>query len=103
MSYPVAELNALSSETRVEILRRLEHGPLPVGAIAKGLPMSRPAVSQQLRVLEQAHLVTEEYQGTRHIYKIDPAGLMVIRAWLDRFWTHSINAFAREVDRQTQE
>jgi DNA-binding transcriptional ArsR family regulator len=56
-----------------------------------------------LRVLEQAHLVTEEYQGTRHIYKIDPAGLMVIRAWLDRFWTHSINAFAREVDRQTQE
>jgi DNA-binding transcriptional ArsR family regulator len=101
--YPTAELHALSSETRAEILRRLEHGPLPVGKIAKGLPMSRPAISQQLRILEKAHLVAEEYQGTRHVYRIDHAGLMVIRAWLDRFWEHSLDAFAQEVDRQSKQ
>jgi len=99
MSYPRAPLLALSSETRANILQRLEGGPLTVGEIARGLPVSRPAISQHLRVLEQAKLVTEEYQGTRHIYRIDPTGLVAIRAWLDRFWTHSLDAFAAEVER----
>ncbi|MDB6165004.1 MAG: transcriptional regulator [Lacunisphaera sp.] len=100
MAYPSAELLALSSETRARILQRLEAGPLTVGEIAAGLPVSRPAISQHLRVLEDAKLVTEEYQGTRHIYRIDPTGLVELRAWLDRFWTHSLDAFAAEVARK---
>lgn len=102
MSYPTAELMALASETRANILQRLEAGPMTVGEIAQGLPVSRPAISQHLRVLEGAKLVTEEYRGTRHIYRIDPTGLVALRAWLDRFWTHSLEAFAAEVARQNQ-
>lgn len=102
MPYPSDELMALSSETRALILERLEKGPLTVGEIAKGLPVSRPAISQHLRVLENAKLVTEKYQGTRHIYRIDPTGLVALRAWLDRFWTHSLDAFAAEVERQNR-
>jgi len=102
MPYPSAELLALASETRALILQRLEAGPMTVGEIADGLPVSRPAVSQHLRVLEEAKLVAEEYQGTRHIYRIDPTGLVALRAWLDRFWTHSLDAFAAEVERQNQ-
>jgi len=99
MPYPTAELTALASETRARILERLEGGPLTVGEIAAGLPVSRPAISQHLRVLEEAKLVLEEYQGTRHIYRLDPTGLRALRAWLDRFWTHSLEAFAAEVER----
>ena len=102
MPYPTAELMALASETRATILQRLEAGPMTVGEIAKGLPVSRPAISQHLRVLEDAKLVSEEYQGTRHIYRIDPTGLVALRAWLDRFWTHSLDAFAAEVERQNK-
>lgn len=103
MPYPNAELLALANETRAAILERLEKGPLTVGEIAAGLPVSRPAVSQHLRVLEAAKLVKEEYRGTRHIYQIDPTGLLVMRAWLDRFWTRSLDAFAQEIDRQNQQ
>ena len=102
MSYPTSELLALASETRATILQRLEAGPRTVGEIAQGLPVSRPAISQHLRILEQAKLVTEEYQGTRHIYRIDPTGLATLRTWLDRFWTRSLDAFATEVERQNQ-
>lgn len=103
MAYPNAELLALANETRATILERLEKGPLTVGEIAAGLPVSRPAVSQHLRVLEAAKLVKEEYRGTRHIYQIDTTGLLVMRAWLDRFWTRSLDAFAQEIDRQNQQ
>jgi DNA-binding transcriptional ArsR family regulator len=102
MAYPSIELIALASETRARILQRLEAGPMTVGEIADGLPVSRPAISQHLRVLEDAKLVTEEHQGTRHIYRIDPTGLVELRAWLDRFWTHSLDAFATEVARQNR-
>ncbi len=103
MSYPSAAFTALASETRVQILQRLEKGPLTVGEIAAGLPVSRPAISQHLRVLESVQLVTEEYRGTRHIYRIDPTGIVALRAWLDRFWTHTLDAFAQEVERQNKE
>jgi DNA-binding transcriptional ArsR family regulator len=103
MAYPGNELLALSNETRAKILQRLESGPLAVSEIAHGLPMTRPAVSQHLRILEQAGLVAEEYQGTRHIYRVDPAGLGALRTWLNRFWTRSLDAFAQEVNRQTGE
>lgn len=99
MPYPFSELLALANDTRATLLERLEKGPLTVGELTKGLPVSQPAVSQDLRVLEQAQLVTEEYQGTRHIYRLNPDGLRVLRAWLDRFWTISLDAFAAEVER----
>lgn len=102
MSYPSAELTALANDTRAQILQKLERGPLTVGEIASGLPVSRPAISQHLRVLEDAKLVSEEYQGTRHIYRLDLTGLIALRAWLDRFWTTSLDAFAAEVDRQNR-
>jgi DNA-binding transcriptional ArsR family regulator len=70
-----------------------------VGAIAKGLPVSRPAVSQHLKVLKDAHLVKDEEHGTRRIYRIDPKGLGPLRAWLDRFWDDALESFRAEVEK----
>jgi|SRR6478736_1834380 len=102
MAYPSTELLALANPTRAALLAKLESGPKTVGELASGMAVSRPAVSQHLRVLEQAHLVKEEFQGRRHLYEIDHAGLLVLRSWLDRFWTHSLSAFAAEVEKQTK-
>ena len=100
MTYPSTELMALANPTRAALLAKLESGPQTVGELASGMAVSRPAVSQHLRVLEQAHLVKEEFQGRRHVYEIDPAGLVVLRSWLDRFWTQSLSAFAAEIEKQ---
>jgi len=70
-----------------------------VGEIAKGLPVSRPAVSQHLQVLKSAGLVTDHAEGTRRVYRIDPAGLGAIRRWLDQFWDQSLEAFRAEAER----
>lgn len=103
MSYPTLELAAIANETRACILERLESGEKTVGELAEGLPVSRPAISQHLRVLEEAKLVTEEYRGTRHVYRLDLKGFAGIRSWLDRFWTNSLANFAAEVERQNRE
>jgi DNA-binding transcriptional ArsR family regulator len=103
MSYPVGTLAAIANETRAQILQRLEGGEKTVGELAEGLPVSRPAISQHLRVLEQAKLVTEEYRGTRHVYRLDLNGFAGIRSWVDRFWTNALASFAAEVERQKQE
>lgn len=103
MSYPVGTLAAVANETRAQILQRLEGGEKTVGELADGLPVSRPAISQHLRVLEQAKLVTEKYQGTRHVYRLDLNGFATIRSWVDRFWTDALTSFAAEVERQKQE
>jgi DNA-binding transcriptional ArsR family regulator len=100
MSYPTKEILALANATRAKLLAKLESGPKTVGALAAGMSVSRPAVSQHLRVLEQARLVKEEFQGRRHIYEIDLAGLAVVRSWLDRFWAQSLTAFAAEIEKQ---
>jgi DNA-binding transcriptional ArsR family regulator len=71
---------------------------MAVGAIAEGLPVSRPAVSQHLKVLKEAGLVTDRAEGTRRVYAIDPAGLGQMRAWLDRFWDEALGAFAAQFD-----
>ncbi len=89
---------ALSDPTRRALLERLGQGPLPVGRLAEGLPISRPAVSQHLKVLKEAGLVTDEAEGTRRIYRIDPAGLGAIRRWLDQFRGSALAAFADEAD-----
>ena len=78
-------LAALADPTRASIFERLAAGPRSVGEIAHGMPVSRPAVSQHLRVLEEAHFVTHQRDGTKHIYRVNLAGLASIREWLDQF------------------
>jgi DNA-binding transcriptional ArsR family regulator len=95
-----AAFNALADPTRRAIFERLSARALPVGEIARGLPVSRPAVSQHLKVLKSAGLVSDRADGTRRVYHIDPAGLGAIRAWLDRFWTDSLEAFRDEVEKE---
>jgi DNA-binding transcriptional ArsR family regulator len=96
MAYENA-LAALADPTRRHVFERLRSGPKPVGEIARGLPVSRPAVSQHLKILKEAGLVRDEAEGTRHIYSIDPKGLGAIRRWLDQFWGEALDAFAAEV------
>jgi DNA-binding transcriptional ArsR family regulator len=79
-------LTALGDPTRRAILERLHGRSQPVGEIAQGLPVSRPAVSQHLKVLKAAGLVADEQQGTRRIYRVDPEGAAALRAYLDTFW-----------------
>jgi DNA-binding transcriptional ArsR family regulator len=93
---------ALNDPTRRAVLERLRSGPKPVGEIARGLPVTRPAVSQHLKVLKEAGLVDDRSEGTRRIYQIDPKGLGAMRAWLDQFWTGALDAFAAEAERSAK-
>jgi DNA-binding transcriptional ArsR family regulator len=86
-------MDALGDATRREIMERLRGGPRPVGEIAAGLHVSRPAVSQHLRVLKEAGLVTERKDGTRRIYRIEPKALAELRAYLDSFWEQALAGF----------
>lgn len=94
---------ALSDPTRRQVFERLADGPRAVGELAAGLPVSRPAVSQHLRVLKEAGLVTDRTEGTRRVYQIDPHGLAPVRAWFDQFWDIALEAFAAEAERQEQD
>ena len=98
MAYENA-LMALADPTRRRVFEQLRSGARPVGRIAAGMPVSRPAVSQHLRVLKEAGLVREEHDGTRHLYSIDPRGLGPLRRWLDQFWDQALDAFKSEIDR----
>jgi DNA-binding transcriptional ArsR family regulator len=93
---------ALGDPTRRAILERLRGGPLAVGEIARDLPVSRPAVSQHLRVLKEAGLVSERREGTRRLYSLDANGLVGLRDYLDTFWSQALAAFkaAAEEGRQ---
>jgi DNA-binding transcriptional ArsR family regulator len=91
---PHAVCDALGDPTRREILDRLRQGPSSVGALADALPVSRPAVSQHLKVLTTAGLVGHRQDGTRHVYHLDPAGLDALRTWLDGFWQDALGSFA---------
>jgi DNA-binding transcriptional ArsR family regulator len=94
-------ISALADPTRRAVFEKLRDGPRPVGEIAEGLPVTRPAVSQHLKVLKDAGLVSDRSVGTRRIYYIDPKGLGAMRAWLDQFWDSALAAFAAEVERGT--
>jgi DNA-binding transcriptional ArsR family regulator len=94
---------ALTDPTRRTVFERLREGPRPVGDIARGLSVSRPAVSQHLKVLKDAGLVNDRSEGTRRIYCIDPKGLGAVRAWLDQFWETALAAYAAEVERGDKE
>jgi len=89
-----AILEALGDRTRRLILQRLRQGPMPVVEIARGLPVSRPAVSQHLRVLKEAHLVVDRAEANRRIYAVDPAGLDALRRFLEGFWREALSGFA---------
>jgi DNA-binding transcriptional ArsR family regulator len=95
-------LDCLGDPTRRQIFERLRFGPMPVGAIARGLPVSRPAVSQHLSRLREAGLVKHRRNGTQRVYYIDPNGLSGLRAWLDQFWDQALASFHDEVERSVR-
>ena len=99
MTYHDAALATLADPTRRLLMERLRAGPRPVGELARGLPMTRPAVSQHLKILKDARLVTDRAEGTRRVYQVDPAGLGEIRRWLDQFWDASLESFRSEVEK----
>jgi DNA-binding transcriptional ArsR family regulator len=103
MANQMAAFSALADSTRRAIFERLAERPRAVGELAKGLPVSRPAVSQHLRTLKEAGLVNDRADGTKRIYFIDPKGLAPLRAWLDGFWNASLAAFKEEVERNQEE
>jgi DNA-binding transcriptional ArsR family regulator len=91
-------LTALADPTRRAVFERLRHGPASVGEIAALLPVSRPAVSQHLKALKLAGLVSDRPAGARRVYCIDPDGLGELRRWLDQFWEQALEAFKSEVE-----
>ena len=101
MTY-VTALSALSDPTRRAIFEAVATRPRSVAELASTQPVSRPAVSQHLKVLAEARLVRATPKGTRRIYALDPAGLNALRSYLDQFWTDTLGAYAAEVTRQTQ-
>ncbi len=93
----------MADPTRRAIFERLAQGPTAVGELARELPVSRPAVSQHLKVLKEAGLVIDMRAGTRRIYHLDPDGVGALRAYLDRFWTRSLAAFKAALERSEEE
>lgn len=89
---------ALADPTRREVFERLAEGPKAVGELAANLPVSRPAVSQHLKILKEAGLVSDQPDGARRVYQIDPRGLGQLRAWLDRYWDSALVAFQAAVE-----
>jgi DNA-binding transcriptional ArsR family regulator len=101
MAYEAA-LAALADPTRREVFEHLRTGPRAVGEIANDMPVSRPAVSQHLKVLKLAGLVADRAEGTRRVYYIDPNGLGALRKWLDQFWDEALAAFQAEIERNPE-
>ena len=98
-SYHSVQLDALGDATRRAILTRLaNHGPLPVGELAREFPMSRPAISQHLRILKRAHLVTDRAEGARRVYAVNPEAMASLRAYFERFWVRALAAFKKRVE-----
>jgi DNA-binding transcriptional ArsR family regulator len=102
-AYAAEGFAALGDPTRREIFARIAERPRAVGELARELPVSRPAVSQHLRVLKDAGLVMDRAEGNRRIYQADPAGLAALRAQLDTFWNQVLATFEQVVDHDTKE
>jgi DNA-binding transcriptional ArsR family regulator len=99
MTYDGSGLTALADPTRRAIFERLANRPRAVGELARELPVSRPAVSQHLRVLKDAGLVADQPAGNRRIYQLDPAGVGALRAYLEQFWSRSLRAYKYSVEK----
>ena len=96
-------LSALADPTRLAVFERLGKGPAAVHEIAKGFPVSRPAISQHLRVLKDANLVFDRQVGNRRIYQLNPAGIENIRAYFDRFWGEALESFKSLIENRQPE
>jgi DNA-binding transcriptional ArsR family regulator len=94
---------ALGDPTRRTVFERVARRPLSVGRLAAGLSVTRPAVSQHLRVLERAGLVTHSREGTRRVYRVDPRGVETMRNYLDRFWDRALAAFKAAAEAEETE
>src|SRR3954469_16755894 len=103
MTYRTEGFTALADPTRRAIFERLAERPSAVGELAEDLPVSRPAVSQHLKVLKDAELVIDAPDGTRRIYRVDPEGVDALRAYLDQFWNQALTAFKRAVEQKEEE
>ncbi len=103
MTYQAEGLAALGDSTRRAIFERLADRPSAVGELAHELPVSRPAVSQHLKVLKDAGLVIDRPEGNRRIYRVDPDGVAALRAYLDQFWNRSLAAFKAVVEEYNEE
>ncbi len=103
MAYQARAFEALGDPTRREIFERLAAHPRAVGELAEELPVSRPAVSQHLRVLKGAGLVTDRAAGNRRIYQVDPTGVMALRSYLDRFWNQALASFKEAAEQTDKE
>ena len=93
-------LAVLADPTSQSLLQLLRRKPLPVGELARHVPVSRPAVSQHLKILKEAQLVREEREGTRHYFSLDPGGFAELRQYVDSMWQDALNAFAAYVSQQ---
>jgi DNA-binding transcriptional ArsR family regulator len=102
-AYQTDALTALGDPTRRAIFERLASRPRAVGELAGELPVSRPAVSQHLRVLKDARLVVDRREGTRRIYQVDRDGLAELRGYLDHFWDQTLAAYKTAVEQQVKE
>ena len=98
-----AAISALADPTRRAIFERLAESPSAVGELAAEFPVSRPAVSQHLKVLKDAGLVTDRAEGTRRIYTVAPDGLGALRSYFDRFWQQSLAAFRNAASQPIKE
>lgn len=99
MADQTAILTALADPTRRAVFEAVARRPSAVAEIARDLPVSRPAVSQHLKVLKEARLVSDRPEGTRRIYSLDPTGLAAVRAYFEQFWTGSLAAFRDAAER----
>jgi DNA-binding transcriptional ArsR family regulator len=103
VAYQSRSLDALGDPTRRAIFERLAGGPQRVGELAREFPVSRPAVSQHLRVLKEAGLVIDRPDGQGRLYQLDPEGVAAVRAYFDRFWNQALAAFKEAVEQRDEE
>ncbi len=97
-TYQDTQLDALGDATRRAILARLLEGPMAVGQLARDFPVSRPAISQHLRILKQANLVLDRPEGNRRLYQINPEGFDSLREYFEQFWSQALIAFKKKVE-----
>ena len=102
-TYLQAGLDALGDATRMAIFQKLAAGPLAVNELAREMPVSRPAVSQHLKVLKDAGLVMDSREGTRRLYQLDPEGVARLRAHFDQMWTRAMSAFKEAAEKPEEE
>src|SRR5271165_1471513 len=98
MTYQDQQLDALGDSTRRAILARLSTGAISVGELARDFPISRPAISQHLRLLKQANLVVDRPAGTRRVYQLHPEGFNSLREYFDQFWSVALDSFKAKVE-----